>query len=139
MKILVLCGLPGSGKTSFAEKLSKEGTKIYDFDKLIIEKELTLEEIFERIKEEKSSICVADGLFLTQKDYELFASIFKDGKIEFHFWREDRVQCLKNIKNRKDKKAHITIKHAVLEKPDMIKLNKLHKHYTLVEHEVYKG
>lgn len=138
MKIIILCGLPGSGKTFFSKKYEK--AKIYDFDKLVIENHLSVEKVMKMMKQENSiGSVIADGLFLTQKDYELFATYFSNEALEFHYWNENRKQCLKNLENRKEKKASITAKYAILEKPDMVKLSKIHDGCTIVEHEVFKG
>lgn len=160
-KILVLMGLPASGKTTFADsycqQYNKDGyyknkysvTKI-DFDNILqkqsykgYSKEQTIMKIVNREISDWNEI-ILDGLFLNVDDFlpvlnEIYNS-YEFKTIEVHYWEENRENCLWNDQYRRDKNSETTIKNAKLEVPnvDIIKNNFENLKVTIVNHNVEK-
>ena len=122
--LIILSGLPGSGKTRYAKKLEKEnpGTQVFSLD--------NNPSPFKDF-DEYADIYVIDGLILTNNDiinvineFDKNASgIWSLRKLEIHHWLEDREACLINDSTRpKERSAAITIKSAPFEYPDMEKI-----------------
>lgn len=150
----ILIGLPGSGKTHYAQSANNgekflstfnSNTCYIDFDKDYLKRE---KRSFTNVLRD-SSFCysiihhnanynhwIIDGLFLTNEtQHKLVEAIYNECthyifdnehiKIQFVYFKEDRDTCLYNDSIRQqDRKAHITIKHAEFEKPDIDSLSK---------------
>ncbi|AEO93501.1 gp242 [Bacillus phage G] len=136
--IRVMAGLPGSGKTTLANKFKAEQRRnlfIWNIDKYSRRNELSgfFREIhydFDRYKYH-----VLDGLFLSNDDYAKLIdhlmrwdSIGKNGNVEFEFYyfEPDIEACVWNDRARgRSENAFVTIKNALVEKPDLEQLVKL--------------
>lgn len=139
-KILVLMGLPASGKTTFADNYCRQYNKNgyfqkryavskIDFDNILqnqlyngYSKEDTIIKIVNREIRDWDEI-ILDGLFLNTNDFlpilnEIY-NCYKIKEIEIYFWEENRKFCLWNDQYRRGKNSEITIKNAKLEKPDI--------------------
>jgi hypothetical protein len=128
--VKVMCGLPASGKTTFAKNIySKENIyDVYcDFDRKMKFKESfkgTDDEYFRYllngIDDTYLETIILDGLFVNNRQYEIIVNRFaKRADIEFHFWKENRAICLYNDLNRREENSEITIKHLPLEEPNL--------------------
>ncbi len=116
-KLILLYGLPGSGKTRWARKNGcGEDIQVLDFDS---------PDPLKDIKPEQR-IYICDGLFLSNSDIVSLISQFTSRLgiwfadiLEIHYWRKDREACLWNNRLRnKERSAEVTIKNANLESPD---------------------
>lgn len=116
-KIIVLYGLPGSGKTRWARQNGGcEDVQVLDFDS---------PDPFENFKQEQH-VYICDGLFLCNSDVISLIHKFTSRLgmwfadiLEIHYWRENREACLWNDELRnKERSARVTIKNANLEPPD---------------------
>lgn len=127
----MLVGLPGSGKTTFANSI--KNAEVVDFDYIYRE---CLEGLEIKVTSDKlkkllpntftSNIVVLDGLFIDQFEVENILSLFlewcekKDIKIEkiiLEYWRPDKKKCLWNVKDRNDDGVNLSIELFELEKP----------------------
>lgn len=129
-KIKILCGLPGSGKTYYAN-YQKE--KIINVDELLLNQKNIEKELQKINKKEKENLIV-DGLFLNNYDYTKLINIFNKEEIEFHFWIPNRDNCLHNDKNRRVVSSEITIKYAQIEEPILKELKKINPKIKLIKH-----
>lgn len=162
IELHVLVGLPGSGKTTFAEEMKKNETgsnrvDIVDFDKVARK----LKDVYYKDKDQmenvrnmvfsysSKNIWILDGLFLTQKDVEWVISVYADSeyfkryynisKIIIHYWSEDRESCLWNDKGRRNQNSTMTIKNAEFYKPDIAKIEgRFNIKTEMVEHSVVR-
>ena len=148
MKILILCGLPGSGKTHFANELMAGYNSYYSKYRIIdvdhyVEKHKKNADILAFIKSQIKSYAsltrdlILDGLFLNQDTYEKIVSLFPDKyQYEFHYWYPDIETCIYNDKNRRNETSEHTIKNIIFEKPDIQKLKLINKNIIIKEHSV---
>ena len=127
----MLIGLPGSGKTTFANSI--KSAEVIDFDYIYREclDGLEINVTFEKLnrllpKSLSSNIIVLDGLFMDQFEVENILSLFlewcrkKDIKIEkiiLEYWRPNKKKCLWNVKDRNDDGVNLSIELFELEKP----------------------
>lgn len=131
VRVEILNGLPGSGKTYYAntEKQkfneknhwSKEAFEVIDMDQESIFRPQFFTSFRERL--------IVDGLFLTNESIinlinELKKKNYAKKKLEFIIihWKEDRDACLHNDKNRRNTSSKLTIKKAKFEYPDKKKI-----------------
>ena len=134
IKLEILMGLPGSGKTTFAQEKNKHGVCVVDLDKtkerLCYRKNLTLSSaVREGVSLSGCSYfdCIlVDGLLLTQDDVvEVISGLracYNISSITIHRWNEDRETCLKNDGGRREVKSATTILHAQYDDIDVEKL-----------------
>jgi hypothetical protein len=148
-KFLILMGLPASGKTTWAN--NNYGNREYSRNSaIIVDLDNNKTSIGNFVNYYNHlSIIVLDGLFLTNKDVAsiitevLNSRKLKSKQFEIHFWKENREACLSNDVSRikeRGKNSAITIKNAILEKPDIDILRSLCGKdvvISVVEHEVY--
>lgn len=156
-EIVFLMGLPGSGKTTFAyEEYGDLNSLIVHMDDHLVDgKYPSVYSVLEDMMYPYKRFVVFDGLFLTNKDIEkalndaidFYEPSFrkknsKEVKLDvtIHYWNENREFCLHNDKGRRDKSSEITIKNAVLEKPDLEYLeSRFDANFKVKYHDVIKA
>ena len=162
--INILIGLPGSGKSTFGNKIANnQYDMLIRFDDYIKDGKLaSYDEIWKDVFRYQTFyrpyFVILDGLFLTNSsrksviqsliDYVEQKKI-NDGycyRIIYHFWNEDRETCLYNDKGRRFVDSSMTIKNAPYEPLDVdyiekdIKVNIFDhyvKNHTVVRATVY--
>lgn len=123
-KIVILYGLPGSGKTYFANQLSD--ALVVDLDKIYLSKkdeENKSNTLNKQLKYSlrRSQTIVLDGLLTTQSDLQkIINEVVKIEGYEYKFavvcWEENRETCLHNDRGRRKLNSEITIKNLPYEK-----------------------
>lgn len=151
--INILIGLPGSGKSTFGNKMANNRhdmlIKLDDYIK--DEKMASYDEIWKDTFRYQTFyspyFVILDGLFLTNSsrksviqsliDYVEHKKINKGYcyRIIYHFWNEDRETCMHNDKGRRSVDSSITIKNAPYEPVDMDYIEKDIKDY-ICDHRV---
>ena len=127
-------GLPGSGKTTYANRYKKihdnpfssfkEKVTIVDCDDLWKKAKQDKEDLRTRlmsITTGRNETYIFDGLFLTNDSLRwLIESFFScPEEVEIHYWRPDIKKCLYNDKSRRTESSTQTIKTAKLETPEL--------------------
>lgn len=137
-KLVVMMGLPGSGKTHLAEEIGNiwDNTYVMHLDEIrekysFYRKEYNHRDYILKGMENWrwQSKIVLDGLFLTNEDIfnalTCFPEYASNGGIEIvvHRWDEDREACLKNDGGRREKKSSGMILNAEYEEVNVDGLN----------------
>ena len=121
-KLMILVGLPGSGKTKFAEDLIAKGereNKAYDYigpnlvelkKRLKDIKELGLEKVLRRnLRGSIRTDEILDGCLIGKEDLKLAINTVLDGKdfekVEIHYWKPNKEALLRNNKYTEDTKV----------------------------------
>lgn len=144
IKVHILCGLPGSGKTTFARSLSgNPKIKVIDVDEIVKGKEnkmaFFLSKLNGLLEELDCEEAVLDGLFLDKKVYEvILKELSPDVEVVFHYWERNRKLCLYNDEGRRNVNSSITIRSARFQEPDIEKLKILNKNISLESHVIKK-
>jgi hypothetical protein len=153
--LIILVGLPGSGKTTFASKYIEISNKNYrnrcirymDFDKLPKFFELAKDRAIIKVRQSTTNnddVLILDGLFMTTASCELITDIIMDARpfscLEIHYFVPNIEYCLWNDLFRREKDSSITIKNAKIEKPDIDILKNRFPNIdiTIISHEVVK-
>ena len=155
-KLHMLIGLPGSGKTTFANSI--ENAEVIDFDYIYreclegLEIKVTSDKLEKLLpKTLTSNIVVLDGLFMDQSEVERILTLFLDWcssksieveKIILEYWRPDKKKCLWNVKDRNSDGVNLSIELFDLGKPSRKEIEKKFKIktelnlYTIVKKKV---
>ena len=121
-KLLILVGLPGSGKTKFAEELIAKGereNKAYDYigpnlvelkKRLNDIKELGLEKVLRRnLRGSIRTDEILDGCLIGNEDLKLAINTVLDSKdfesVEIHYWKPNKEALLHNNTYTEDAKV----------------------------------
>lgn len=150
-----LMGLPGSGKTTFAQELtcrSYNYKSIIDLDYILRysknqeEKERKIISAFKQGLRMNCSEIILDGLILTKEEvkylYDLACKVVNIARVNIDFWNPDKEQCIINDLNRGRKQSAkdtiLKAKFDILTELDFIKLfdRKVPISYSM--HEVYR-
>ena len=97
-KIILIVGLPGSGKTTLGKNLAQSGILIDDISKFGLDRLIVSLNEF-------STIVVTDCFLCLEKEREKAISFFKSKNIEsidWIFFENNPDKCLKNIQYRND-------------------------------------
>lgn len=164
-KVLVMIGLPASGKTTFAKNYYNQYNKIgyysskgyrinhIDFDKFFesyrynkYEKSVAIEKIInDHISLNHDNEVILDGLFLTNEDIIRILNKVRDRydmtHIEIHYWKPNIENCLWNDKYRRQEHSEITIKNAKINVTNIeeeIKTKYANVDVKIIEHEVIR-
>ena len=149
-KVLILMGLPGSGKTTFAEKYAKKHNLDWkqevnhiDIDSIKERGYITsTEEILKKYFKEHIKDNIIDGLFTCTKDviHVINSLPYQRNNIEIHYWIPDKEKCLYNDTGRRRLSSKNTILNVMLEYPDidLIKEKTKVKNLSIITHEVEK-
>ena len=150
--IYILCGLPGCGKTHFANSKKDKNTLIVDCDSLTTGINTLEGKIYNYIVNHlygnyKQKKVILDGLFLKVDDVVSMIQYLNkafDGKFSFEveYWPADIETCLKNDSGRREISSTFTIEHGVLEEmtEDIFKEKlffsvPVHNHKTILKEE----
>lgn len=140
-KFIILYGLPGSGKTTFAENLKNEKKKIgvpvnvVNCDSMMQkarQNNIPLEQQINRYlcwsnycyERKTDYYTVFDGLFTTINDIVKLVEMIKtnvqeDYEISVEYWKENRDACVWNDEGRRDENSIATIKTLTYEIPNL--------------------
>lgn len=147
-KNLILVGLPGSGKTTFAEEYCIKNNSKYGSPKARhIEIDKIKESRWTKYKDtediirrniDKRAINIIDGLFLTNNDIIRVINCAPSFYVEIHFWEPDIEKCLHNDVGRRKQNSIMTIKNTKIETPDLkrIKGETGNEDITIIKHEI---
>jgi adenylate kinase family enzyme len=110
MKLIIIIGLPGSGKTTYYEEKLKP-LEFEFFDDFI--SSIVNGEMMKMIKEGKTNICIADPRLC---NYEIFKRVIKlievyidKSKIQLILFENDKDKCLLNALKRANKNVNKSI------------------------------
>jgi predicted kinase len=135
IKVIVLYGLPGSGKTYFSK--SYNHIPVIDLDAITTKIGGNKFAVFSKLNKEfdkkityrsfhsVTDAVVIDGLITTNQQLrDIIDSLtveFAQYQLVFElvYWNEDRETCLYNDKNRRKVSSEISIKNLPFEKPDL--------------------
>lgn len=152
-KVLILMGLPGSGKTFFAETYretcgfycSKQDVNHIHIDQMVNSRFSACKDAADAIQKgykRTARINILDGLFLTNQDViKAIRSLpEKAESVEIHYWSPDKEACLYNDCGRRNKPAKAAIQGAEMEllDKDMIKEQADIETLNVIYHKVEK-
>lgn len=122
VEVQILHGLPGSGKTYYADSMKQNNEKVN-----VVSLDQPL--FFGNWIEYDTEICIIDGLLLTNKaiidtikKVKAYQNKYRKLNIKIISWKENRELCLKNDQYRRKESSKDTIKYAEFEKIDTTKI-----------------
>ncbi len=132
MELIIMMGLPGSGKTTKANELLKTYKKAYiiDCDAGMLQKAERKKYLYNQLmcKPLHTEAVIIDGLILTNADiYAVLDALSTTywQRIHIYHFNEDRDTCLKNDAGRRKQPSTVTIQAAPYEDVDLNKLEQL--------------
>lgn len=148
-KLIILMGLPGSGKTTFAneyiEKNRLKSMNIIHVDEYRYRKYdpiSNVEDIINRYYNTHVKENIIDGLFLKNQDVIRLISCVPEcvDEVEIHYWNPDIEKCLYNDVGRRRKSSKTTILNSKMEPLDLnlIKEATKVKKIQVITHEIIK-
>ena len=101
MKIFLLVGMPGCGKTYLGNQLSKELDAVFIDD---VNLNNGIQQVKNAVAGHVSPLVVADVFLCREKEREAAKKILEDRgyDIEWIFFENDPEKCLKNVRRRDD-------------------------------------
>jgi RNase adaptor protein for sRNA GlmZ degradation len=94
MKVKLIIGLPGSGKTFYLNSLDDSWHKIDDIKNV------------NELPFDKDKIAIADPHFcidtVREKAKKTISNIYEDVEFEYIFFENDKEKCIKNVEYRND-------------------------------------
>ena len=124
-KVFILSGLPGSGKTTFANNIEMEQEHVFVFHQDDKSSQWWLYEPYEH------ETVIIDALNLTNDDIiKCINDVKKRLNKRWNWswtiirWKEDRTKCLRNDKGRREISSKHTIQKATFEIPDLARIKK---------------
>lgn len=154
MKLIILIGLPASGKTSWAKEYESKNSnsKHLELDKccILYPKYFTLDDAIkgEVLENVEYGTIILDFIFYTNE--AIITAInscinFDVKQVELHYWKVDKIQCLANDKIRMEREKRknscaYTIMNRPLEEPKLESFANKFKNieFNILEHEVFK-
>jgi len=146
INIEILCGIPASGKSHYANEQSKNNiksyVKVYDIDNIFQRSNTkTIDNVIKYIRKDfgyNFKSYILDGLFTCENDYVELVKGFKDCNIVFHYWIPDIDLCLYNDKYRREQSSMHTINNIKIDKPDIKKLKLINHNTVTIIHTVMR-
>ena len=149
-KLMILVGLPGSGKTKFAAELIAKGereNKAYDYigpnlvelkKRLKDLKELGLEKVLRRnLRGSIRTDEILDGCLIGKEDLKLAINTVLDSKdfekVEIHYWKPNKEALLRNNKYTDGNKVELSLEPVNL---DWLKSETEFSNIELISHEI---
>jgi adenylate kinase family enzyme len=120
--ITILWGLPGSGKTTYAEEkrpkhwIDRGNITIINGDSLRNRSRSLIDLIVEEVECAKESVII-DSLITTNDQADHLMTALKENKFHIIYWDENRPACLWNDRGRRSETSSISIKNMPFEKP----------------------
>lgn len=128
MKVVIMMGLPGSGKTTLAKQLEskdKLANTVVDLDKLL---KAYGEKGIERLSGLRHYFggkgvytYIIDGLVHTNEQLEkVIREVVKNEGLQYikvYYWSENRERCLLNDEGRRELSSKVSIKNLPLDRP----------------------
>lgn len=113
MKIIIIVGLPGSGKTHLAKRLSQE------IPSIVVDDLINPQKIWDAIDvaEQKgiNQIILSDPYFCLPNIQKDLTEIFKNYNLEWIYFENNLAKCQKNVKYREslddNRNVDITLKY----------------------------